>query len=366
MLRAALAATAAALQLGVSGPVVTARGAPMFPVLFYYQCGAGALAAAAAGADFFVEQPYTACSALDPNDFGLAPPPPGVEALSDDYTAPLGAADGGWYLPDEPDATVAGAAGLPQLPPVTETGRLRVVNLSEHFYSGQALVRPGYDRTEYTHLASFGDLVGFDLYPIVKFCGRVSLLDVYRAQRELRTTYAVGKPTFQWIETSPMTGECPTLSVTPAIANAEAWLAVAGGANGIGWFTSAWDSGGWDRWAVSDAMLAQISAIDAQLHALAPVLTTPPGDVVVPWNGSVAASTRSYDGQLWLIAVNAGAQPTTVPMRVDALRGRALNVVGEHRTLKPVKKVYLRDTFGPYQVHVYTTAPVTTVSTTRR
>jgi hypothetical protein len=41
-------------------------------------------------------------------------------------------------------------------------------------------------------------------------------------------------------------------------------------------------------------------------------------------------------------------------------------VVGEHRTLKPVKKVYLRDTFGPYQVHVYTTAPVTIVSTTRR
>jgi hypothetical protein len=241
-----------------------------------------------------------------------------------------------------------------------------VVNLSEHFAGEQALIRPGYDRAEYAHLASFADLVGFDLYPIVKFCGRVPLLDVYRDQRELRTVYAVGKPTFQWIETGSMTGECPTLAVTPAIANAEAWLAIAGGANGIGWFTSAWTDAGWNRWDVSPAMQAQITTVDAQLHALAPVLTTPPGDVVVPWNGTVAASTRTYDGELWVIAVNGGAQPTTVPMRIDGLRGRTLNVVGEQRRLKPTKQVYLRDGFAPYQVHLYTTAPVTSVSTTRR
>lgn len=357
MILAALAATTAALQLGVSGAAVTAGGKPVFPVLFYYQCGASALAAAHAGADFFVEQPYTACSPLRPNDFADEPPPPGVLALSDDYPAPPGAADGGWYLPDEPDATLAGAAGLPQLPPASETGRLRVVNLSEHFFSGQAPIRPGYDRAEYRHLASFGDLVGFDLYPVVKFCGRVPLLDVFRAQRELRTLYAVGKPTFQWIETGPMTGECPTLEVTPAIAKAEAWLAVAGGANGIGWFTSAWTAAtGWNRWAVDDAMQAEMASVDAELHALAPVLTTPPGDVVVPWDGSVAASARTYDGKLWVIAVNGSAHATTVPMRVDGLAGRTLNVLGEGRTLRPTRKVYLRDTFAPYQVHLYTTA----------
>jgi hypothetical protein len=360
----ALAAVAAALQLAVAGPVVTQGGTPFFPVLFYWQCGDSARAAAAAGADFFVEQPYTACSSLQPNNFASEPLPPGVRVLSDDYT---GSPDGGWYLPDEPDATLAGAAGLPQLPPASQTGRLRVVNLSQHFFSGQALIRPGYDRHEYARLASFGDLVGFDLYPIVKFCGRVSLLDVYRAQRELRTLYAPGQPTFQWIETGAMTGECTAVTVTPEIAKAEAWLAVAGGANGIGWFTSGWDPArGWDRWAISDAMEQQITATNAQLHQLAPVLTTPPGDVVLPWNGTVAASTRSYGGQLWLIAVNGGAKTTTVPMRVDALRGRTLHVVGENRVLKPTRKVYLRDTFAPYAVHIYSTASVSAVSTARR
>jgi len=347
----ALAAAAAALQLGVSGPVVTQDGAPFFPVLVYWQCGDSARAAAGAGADFFVQQPYTACFPLQPNNFASEPLPSGVRALSDDYGS---AGDAGWYLPDEPDATLEGAAGLPQLPPASQTGRLRVVNLSEHFYSGQAPIRDGYNRAEYRHLASFGDLVGFDLYPIVKFCGRISLLDVYRAQRELRTLYAPGQPTFQWIETGAMTGECPTVEVTPAIARAEAWLAVAGGANGIGWFTSGWDATtGWDRWAVSDAMQQQIAATDAQLHQLAPVLTTPPGDIVLPWNGTVAASTRAYDGQLWVIAVNGAATPTTVPMRIDALGGRTLTVLGENRVLKPAKKVYVRDTFAPYAVHIY-------------
>src|SRR4051794_37928338 len=125
MIRAALAATAAALQLGVSGPAVTAGGSPMFPVLFYYQCGASALAAAAAGADFFVQQPYTACSPLRPNDFAFEPLPVGVRALTDDFASPLDPAAAGWYLPDEPDATLAGAAGMPTLPPAAETGRLR-------------------------------------------------------------------------------------------------------------------------------------------------------------------------------------------------------------------------------------------------
>jgi hypothetical protein len=277
-----------------------------------------------------------------------------VRVLGDDFTtAPDGSA--GWYLPDEPDGAALTAAELPQLPPASETGRLRVVNLSQHFYSGQALIRPGYDLGEYRRFAAVADVVGFDLYPIAKFCGRVSLLDVFRAQRELTTTYAPGKPTFQWIETGPMAGECTAIPITPTIANAEAWLAVAGGAVGIGWFTSSWTSGSWNRWDVSAAMLAQIASTDARLHALADVLTTPPGNVVVPWDGTVAASTRTSGKLLYVIAVNGSDRTTTVPMRLDALGGRTLSVLDEHRTITPMKKVFIRDTFAPYQVHVYAT-----------
>jgi hypothetical protein len=345
-------AAAAAPAFGVTDGHVTADGAPAFPVLAYYQCADSARAAAAAGVDLFVEQPYTACSLLRPNDFASDPPPPGVAVLTDDAAAP--SPSGGWYLPDEPDALGVTASELPQLPPAAATGRLRVVNFSQHFYSRQALIRPGYDVAEYGRFAAVADFIGFDLYPIVKFCGRVPLLDVYRAQRELVTRFAGGKPTFQWIETGAMTGECTALDVTPAIANAEAWLAVAGGANGIGWFTAAWPAGGlWQRWAVDAAMVSQVASTDARLHALATVLAAPWSAVAFAEAAGVAASSRLYGGERYVIAVNSTASPVTVPLRVPGLARRSLTVLDENRVVRTTATGSFRDRFAPYQVHVY-------------
>ena len=345
MLRALLSSVVA---LGVSGSHVTAGGQPFFPILASYQCGDTAQAAAAAGVNLFVEQPYTACSSAQPNNFALDPPPAGVSVLADEFSDDAPGA--GWYLPDEPDALGLTA---PELPRPSAPGKLRFINFSQHFYSRQALIRPGYDKSEYTRLAAAADVVGFDLYPIVKFCGRVPLLDVFRSQRELTTTYAPGKPTFQWIETGSMTGECPTIEVTPAIANAEAWLAVAGGAAGIAWFTSSWKDDVWNRWEVSDAMLAQMAATDAQLQQLAPVLLGPAGTVATLPDSSVAASSRTFEGALYVIAVNSSATPTTAVLRVDGLAGRTLIPLGGGRALRPAKRIYIRDTFGPYEVRIY-------------
>jgi len=347
-----LALLSSVVALGVSGGHLTADGSPFFPVLASYQCGVTAQEAAAAGVNLFVEQPYTACSSAQPNNFALDPPPDGVAVLADEFSADAPGA--GWYLPDEPDALGLTA---PELPHPTAPGKLRFLNFSQHFYSGQALIRPGYDKSEYTRLAANADVVGFDLYPIVKFCGRVPLLDVYRAQRELTTIYAPGKPTFQWIETGQMTGECPTIAVTPAIANAEAWLAVAGGAVGIAWFTSSWEGDVWNRWDVSDAMLAQIGATDRQLQSLAPVLLSPVGTVATPPGSSVAAGGRTYGGALYVIAVNSSSTTTTTVLSVDGLAGRSLVPLEENRVLRPTKRVLIRDTFAPYQVRIYRTVP---------
>jgi hypothetical protein len=357
VLRPLASITAAAVSVfGVANAHVTVDGSPTFPILAYYQCATTAQQAADAGVDLFVEQPYTACSLLRPNDFDADPPPPGVHALSDDYSAAT--PDAGWYFPDEPDALGLTASQLPQLPPVETTGKLRVVNVSEHFYSAQALIRAGYDRGEYARFADAGDLLGFDLYPIVKFCGRVPLLDVFRAQRELITTYAPHTPTFQWIETGPMTGECPTIEVTPAIANAEAWLAVAGGAVGIGWFTAGWAPGTlWDRWDIDAAMLAQLQATDTRLHSLAAVLTAPWSEVAFSDAAGVAASSRTYGDARYVIAVNSTAATVTAPLRVPQLGRRTLTVLGEQRTVRSDAHGVFHDRYGPYAVHLYRAGP---------
>ena len=141
------------------------------------------------------------------------------------------------------------------------------------------LQRPGADQrpasiaTTTSASPQHADVVGFDMYPIVKFCGRVPLLDVFRAQRELMTIYAPGKPTFQWIETSKMTGECPTLQITPQIVNAETWLAVAGGACGIGYFTNSWTGDALESLGLRRrASRQQLAATVARVQQLAPAL----------------------------------------------------------------------------------------------
>jgi len=295
----------------------------------------------------FVQVPFTGCTQP-----ATATPP---YVLSDQYGAENGV---GWYLPDEPDGWGIAPAAMPQLPPVAQTGRLRILNVSQHFYSGQAPINDHFDRNDYKRFAALADVIGFDMYPIVKFCGRVPLTDMFRAQRELMTIYAAGKPTFQWIETSQMTGECPTLQITPQIVNAETWLAVAGGACAVGYFTNSWTGDLWNRWDFDAGVEQQIAATVARVQGLAPALCGGQfGDVVVPWNGSVVASSRTLNGAVYVVAINGSGKATSVPFRVPGLAGRALTVLDEGRTIRPVKKVYFRDAFTPYQVHVYVAAP---------
>jgi hypothetical protein len=40
-------------------------------------------------------------------------------------------------------------------------------------------------------------------------------------------------------------------------------------------------------------------------------------------------------------------------MRIDGLAGRTLTVLGEGRTVVPSRGVFIRDSFAPYEVHVY-------------
>lgn len=327
------------------GTRITADGSLFFPVLAYQQCADTIDRALAVGITMFVQVPYTGCT----QPAAVTPP----YVLGDDYSVQQGA---GWYLPDEPDSWGLTPSELPPVP--ATTGSLRVLNISQHFYSGQAPLNPTYDRDLYKQFAAHADVVGFDMYPIVKFCGRVPLTDMFHAQRELMSIYAPGKPTFQWIETSRMTGECPTMSITPAIVAAETWLAVAGGACGIGYFTNSWTGPVWNRWDFDPGVEAALPGIVASVQHLAPALCDGTyGDVLTPWNGTVVASSRTLNGALYVIAVNGSAAATNVPFGVPELAGRTLTVLGESRTIKPVKKTVFRDSFAPYAVHVYVAAP---------
>src|SRR5687768_7958036 len=195
----------------------------------------------------------------------------------------------GWYHTDEADLHVAPEA-LPFHPPWQQTRRVTFLTLSGHVYSGSA--GPPGGRGVYPRFVARADMIGLDLYPLQVWCRRDVFRAVFEAQREL-AALAGPRATYQWIEVAPMEfcrGR-PELAPTPLTIRAETWLAIAGGARGIGYFPDHWQP----------PVAQAITQLNTEISALGPALLAreaPAAASAVPRR--VAA--RCYDGASYLIA----------------------------------------------------------------
>ena len=189
---------------------------------------------------------------------------------------------------------------------------------------------------------------GFDLYPL-GHCSQ-DLAAVYDAQREF-VQLAGGGPTFQWIETGPIRPEyCGGFEMTPEELRAEVWLAIAGGARGIGYFTHTW-SPEHNAFDVRRALRAEMTRTNEQLDALSPGLL---GDSAASAADSPAIKliARRAGGRAYIFAVNSLRQPVRAQLYAPALARTSVEVYGEKRRL-PVINDRVDDTFPPLGVHVY-------------
>jgi hypothetical protein len=193
----------------------------------------------------------------------------------------------------------------------------------------------------YPGLIAKAQVVGFDLYPLQEWCRPDRLAEVLAAQQQL-VQMAAGKPTFQWIEAGPM--KCPQVPLTPEEMRAESWLAVIGGARGLGFFPSQWEP----------PMAQAIAQVTHDVRALGPALLQPPAPASA--DGPVRVTARSYDGAVYVVAVNPATQPVNATVTVPGLGGRALSVLGEGRQVASSGGGF-SDAFAPLAVHVYVAAP---------
>ena len=210
----------------------------------------------------------------------------------------------------------------------------------------------------YPTLMSIANVVGFDLYPLQVWC-RPAYGDVMDAQRELGTTSG-GKPTFQWIEVAPMEHRCKEqkeLDPTPATVRAETWLAIAGGADGVGYFPNTWSA------EIGDV----ISQSNWQIKELAPALLAADWEASSDTTG-LRVSARQLNGALYIIAVNTNASAVSAIVHVPQLGARTAEVIGETRSVRAQADSF-SDQFAPLDVHVYvappanwTTAPLETTT----
>jgi hypothetical protein len=311
-------------------------GEPFFPLMVWSQCPDGYGASLAAGINLFAENP---CGGLQAQLDAL-----GGRALSAGVAGKDGGSGAGlvgFFYPDEADAFGFTGESLPP-PPLGVPTQPSFLTLTNHFYSAAAPLPQG--RSMYPGLIAKSDVVGFDLFPLQEWCKPDRLDDVYHAQQEL-VRLAAGKPTFQWIEAAEW--RCPggKTAVTPATVRAESWLAIAGGARGLGFFPGYW----------SPTIGRAIAGVSRELAALGPVPFAPSVNARVE-HPHVRIAARSHAGALYVFAVNAGYTPVQAKLRVPGLGSRPVNVLGEGRRFG-ARDGSFTDSFAPLGVHLYVVEP---------
>jgi hypothetical protein len=326
---------APAQQVGsIENGVLRVNGEPFFPLLSWQQCPDQWPASVAAGVNLVAvgspcASPGSALTALQGRALVAAA----------DATSAAGAPVLGSFYPDEADARGLSGSSLPALP-----AGIRFLTLTAHFASAAAPLPSG--RGMYPGLIAAADVVGFDLYPLQELCRRDLLPLVFDAQQELEAL-APGKPTFQWIEVRGMRcGTSPGVAITPATIRAESWLALAAGAHGLGFFPPDWD---YDAAPV-------IAAIGARIRQLEPALLQPVVPVQTDGAAGVRATARSYNGAVYVIAVNAGTTAADVRFTVPDLGDRTLTVLGGSATLHARDGVFT-DRLAPLRVRIYFAPP---------
>jgi hypothetical protein len=261
----------------------------------------------------------------------------------------------GWHQPDEPDANEIAADSLAA--PAPRAGRLTFLTLTSHFAHEQRWLTTQHPAKWWQAYVAHTDVVGFDLYPLAHLCehAAVTLASVYREQRDL-VALAAGRPTFQWIEASAIDGRCGPAPVSGAALRAEVFLALAGGANGIGYFTHSWAGGPWVRFAVTPEAQAAMRSTDADLQALAPVLLGRQAPALVRSESPVLVGTRRAGRHLLVIAVNPTNATVVGQIRFHGYRAGSAVAWSEHRSVR-VRAAGLVDTFAPLAVHIYDVSP---------
>lgn len=205
------------------------------------------------------------------------------------------------------------------------------------------------------------DVVGYDIYPIYGWNKPEWLPLVYDATR-LLADMAGTKPVYAWIETSKggqWTGPLERQKdVTPAHIRAETWMAICGGATGIGYFTHIWKPS-YQQFGVPNENRKALRDINDQITRLAPAILgrAPRRAATIQADGEakLAIMAREHDGSLYLFAVNFNERlvEAKATIAVELLpAGSEVVVIDEGRTLRSAAGLFT-DTFSPLAVHLY-------------
>jgi hypothetical protein len=284
---------------------------------------------------------------------------------------------GWWMTPDEPDnaqATPDGGYG-PPVAPATLVSRYQTYKAADstrpiYVGLGQGVAYDAWEGRGSNAPAESGyvpasDIVAFDIYPYNNCsgdsnekatCGQfwLNASGVDRLHQWSNRQQAVWTD----IETTVINAGT-SAGPTPHETSSEVWLSLIHGANGIEYFVDTWNPSFREDGIFANAtMVSAVTALNAQIESLAPVLnsaTVPSlvdvtsSDASAPIDAMVKASGTS----IYVFAAISRAGTATGSFQVEGMTGSGTaTVVGESRTV-PITAGAFTDSFAANDVHIY-------------
>ncbi|MES2461465.1 MAG: hypothetical protein V4671_12855, partial [Armatimonadota bacterium] len=237
----------------------------------------------------------------------------------------------GWMHGDEPDnaqpvkdpATGKSSYGPPVPPPkiVADYQKLRVIdptrpillNLGQGVANDEWVGRgPGAKLSDYETYVKGSDIVSFDVYPVAGLTKPDSenyLWYVAKGVERLVKWTGGSKPVWNCIECTRI--DAGKSKATPQQVRAEVWMALIHGSRGLIYFVHEFKPRFNEHALLDDReMLAAVTAINRQVHSLAPILNSPAvpsaaaaavvsSDTKVP----IAVTTKYHGGKTYVFAV---------------------------------------------------------------
>jgi hypothetical protein len=304
----------------------------------------------------------------------------GVQAICSQNRAALEFKDNpliiGWMHGDEPDNAQSRGAGQGYGPPIlpevivrnyerlraTDPARPVLLNLGQGVaydnYIGRGVRRNHPE--DYPEYAKGADIVSFDIYPAVHDRPEVAGKLEFVAQGVQRLGQWTGgqKPVWNCIECTRISNV--QTKPTPQQVRTEVWMALVHGSRGLIYFVHQFKPVFREAALLDDPeMLEAVTAINRQIHELAPVLNRPSLDAEAAAVKSsapaapIALLAKRHQDSLYVFSVSMRNAPAAGAFSVRGLPEEATaEVLGESRTVS-VRKGEWTDAFDGYQVHLY-------------
>jgi len=212
---------------------------------------------------------------------------------------------------------------------------------------------------DYAQYVEGCDIASFDIYPACHTHRDVAgkLWFVADGVSRLRKWSGDQRRVWNCIECTHI--DNPNAKATPTQVKAEVWMSLIRGSRGLIYFVHQFKPKFIEAALLADPdMLAQVTAVNRQIHELAPVLNSPSvvGGVAVESSSPtvpVEAMVKRHDGSIYVFAV--GMRDGTAEARfkiAGQIPGATAEVLGENRMIE-IRDGAFRDTFEPWAVHLY-------------